>query len=132
MANPSGREQVEALLERLEHPLKREIEMVRGIITNLKLNHEEHVKWNAPSYRYNGDDRVTFNFHGKGMFRLVLHRGAKIKEAVDLRPHFEEAGSMLEWAAPDRMSIRFTSMADVEAKRDMLRAVIARWVELTR
>lgn len=133
MAKPSGSQQVEEYLKKLEHPLKSEIEEVRSIILSLDKEHSEHVKWNAPSYRYYGDDRVTFNLHGKGFFRLVLHRGAKAKDdSADLRPLFEDAQGMMEWAAQDRAMIRFTDMQDVEAKREMLKDVIRRWVDAIR
>lgn len=131
MAKPSDRQQVEEYLKKLEHPLKREIEEVRRIILSIDNEHSEHVKWNAPSFRFHNDDRVTFNFHGNGYFRLVLHRGTKVKESMDLRPLFENVQGLMEWVADDRAVIKFTDMKDVEAKRELLKEVVKRWVEVT-
>ncbi|MEC0175311.1 DUF1801 domain-containing protein [Paenibacillus favisporus] len=130
MPKPSS-QYVEDFLNQLDHPLKPEMEEVRKIILNTDKGLSEHIKWNAPSFLFQNDDRVTFNLHGKGLFRLVLHRGAKSKDPVDLRPFFEQAQGLLEWSAPDRATIRFTGMDDVESKRDVLQAVIRKWLEVS-
>ncbi|MBB3129672.1 hypothetical protein FHS19_004347 [Paenibacillus rhizosphaerae] len=130
MPKPSS-QHVEDFLTQLDHPLKLEIEEVRKIILNTDEGLSEHIKWNAPSFLFQNDDRLTFNLHGKGFFRLVLHCGAKSKDPVDLRPHFEHAKELLEWSAPDRATIRFTGMEDVESKREVLQAVIRRWLDVS-
>lgn len=127
----SGRQQVEEYLQKLEHPLKREIEEVRRIVLSMEKELSEHVKWNAPSFCIHNDDRITFNFHGNGFFRLVLHRGAKAKESVNLKPYFEDAQGLMEWAANDRATIKFTDIRDVEAKSELLKEVLKRWLNVT-
>ncbi|MBB3113397.1 uncharacterized protein YdhG (YjbR/CyaY superfamily) [Paenibacillus phyllosphaerae] len=131
MAKLSGSQQVEEYLQKLEHPLKNEIEEVRRIILSIDKELSEHVKWNAPSFCFHNDDRVTFNLHGNGFFRLVLHRGAKAKESVNLKPHFEDVQGLMEWAANDRASIKFSDIRDVEAKSELLKEVVRRWVDVT-
>ncbi|OZB96001.1 DUF1801 domain-containing protein [Paenibacillus sp. XY044] len=132
MPKPSS-QHVEDFLKQLDHPLKPEIEEVRKIILNTDEGLSEHIKWNAPSFLSHNDDRVTFNLHGKGFFRLVLHRGAKPKDSTDLRLYFEQeqGQELLEWSAPDRATIRFTDMEDVESKRDVLQAIIRKWLEVS-
>lgn len=131
MDKPSGRQQVEEYLRKLEHPLKREIEEVRRIVLSIDQELSEHVKWNAPSFCFRDDDRITFNLHGREFFRLVLHRGAKTKESADLKPYFDDAQGFMEWAANDRAIIKFTDLQDVEAKSEPLKEVIGRWLEVT-
>ncbi|WP_255570460.1 DUF1801 domain-containing protein [Cohnella sp. CFH 77786] len=131
MTKLSGQQQVEQFLEKLEHPLKREIEEVRRIVFGIDSELSEHVKWNAPSFLFRNDDRVTFNLHGNGFFRLVLHRGAKAKESVNLNPNFEDVQGFMEWVANDRATIKFTGIKDVEAKRELLKEVVKRWVDVT-
>ena len=131
MAKLSGKRQVEEFLNNLEHPLKREIEEVRSIILGIDRDISEHVKWNAPSFCFNNDDRITFNLRGNGFFKLVLHRGAKVKESINLKPYFEDAQGLMEWATEDRATIKFTDIKDVEAKRAILKEVLRRWIDVT-
>ena len=131
MAKLSGKRQVEEYLQNLEHPLKREIEEVRSIVLGIDRDLSEHVKWNAPSFCFHNDDRITFNLHGNDFFRLVLHRGAKVKESINLKPYFEDMQGLMEWATNDRAIIKFTDIKDVEAKRELLKEVISRWVDVT-
>ncbi|MFM1651031.1 DUF1801 domain-containing protein [Brevibacillus sp. B_LB10_24] len=131
MAKLSGERQVEEYLQNLEHPLKREIEEVRSIVLSIDRELSEHVKWNAPSFCFHNDDRITFNLHGNGFFRLVLHRGAKAKESINLKPYFEDVQGLMEWVANDRATIKFTDRKDVEVKRELLKEVVRRWVDVT-
>ncbi|QMV45231.1 DUF1801 domain-containing protein [Cohnella cholangitidis] len=115
----------------LEHPLKKEIEEVRKIILSANDRITEQIKWKAPSFRYNNEDRVTFNLQGKGFFRLVFHRGAKVKDSLEkgIASSIDPAG-LLEWVADDRAIVKLKDMADVEAKREILVETVARWIEL--
>lgn len=128
----SGKQQVEEYLQKLDHPFKMEIEEVRRIVLSIDKELSEHVKWNAPSFCFHNDDRVTFNLHGSGFFRLVLHRGAKAKESVNLKPYFEDVPKgFMQWAANDRATIKLTDLKDVEAKSELLKVVVSRWVDVT-
>jgi hypothetical protein len=78
MANKqTGGEQVAEFLNRLQHPFKSEIEEVRRIILDSVPELTERIKWNAPSFCLNNEDRITFQLQGKGFFRLIFHSGAK-------------------------------------------------------
>jgi len=68
----TGHEQVLEFLQKLEHPLKLQIEEVRRIILDSNDQISEHIKWNAPSFCINEQDRITFNLHGNEGFRLVF------------------------------------------------------------
>lgn len=131
MGKLSGKQQVEEYLQNLEHPLKREIEEVRSIVLGIDRDLSEHVKWNAPSFCFQNDDRITFNLHGNGFFRLVFHRGAKAKETINLKPCFEDVKGLMEWVTNDRAIIKFTDKKDVEVKREQLKEVARRWVDET-
>lgn len=71
--------EVDRFLRDLDHPLKEEIVAVRDI--NLGADNEitEHIRWNAPSFCYQGQDRVTFKLHSQDGIHLIFHRGAKVK-----------------------------------------------------
>jgi flagellar motor switch protein FliG len=63
--NLSGHQQVVEFLNNLEHPLKKEIEEVRQIILSANPHINERIKWKAPSFCIEDEDRVTFNLHGR-------------------------------------------------------------------
>lgn len=127
----SGHEQVMDFLNKLEHPLKQEIEEVRKIIISVNENITEHIKWNAPSFCVNNEDRVTFNLQGKGFFRLIFHCGVKKSGHAGNDPLFEDTTGLLEWLAGDRAIIKLIDKKDIEAKKDQLGAVVARWIQVT-
>lgn len=126
---PTGREQVLDYMDTLEHPLKKEIEEVRSIVLSANGQLTEHIKWNAPSFCFNNEDRITFNLRGKGYFQLIFHRGAKVKDAPGNGQLFEDATGLLDWLAPDRAVIKFTDMNDVIAKKESLVSVVSKWIE---
>ncbi|MFD2611459.1 DUF1801 domain-containing protein [Paenibacillus gansuensis] len=116
-------------LESLVHPLKNEIEEVRSIILASGLPLSEHIKWNSLSYCANQDDRVTFNLHGKGYFQIVLHCGAKKKNPPATEPIISDPAGLLNWAAPDRATMKFTDMQDIHAKKEQLQQILRKWIE---
>lgn len=122
---------VEEFLQKLDHPFKKEIEAVRNIILSTNPEITEHIKWNAPSFCYQNEDRVTFNLHGKGYFRLIFHCGAKIKATKAQTRLFEDTTGLLDWAANDRAILKLTSMEDVQSKQNQLAELVTKWLEVT-
>jgi hypothetical protein len=127
----SGHQQVVEFLNNLEHPLKWEIEEVRKIILNANKQINEHIKWKAPSFFIEDEDRVTFNLHGKGYFQLVFHCGAKVKENPGREPLFDDTTGLLDWITGDRAIVKFADMNDVNAKKEKLAELINKWIEVT-
>ena len=52
-------DEVTEFLNNLNHPLRAEIEILRENILSANSNLSENIKWNAPNYFYNGEDRIT-------------------------------------------------------------------------
>lgn len=121
-------EQVAEFMEKLEHPLKAEIEQLRGVIAAADPRLTERIKWNAPSFCVDGDDRITFNLHGgKGdSFLLVFHCGAKSGTVAE--PILEDETGLLHWVTGNRATVKFTGKPDVDAKKEKLASVIVRWL----
>ena len=65
-------EKVEEYMNKLEHPLKAEIEAVRAIIRNANSKLSERIKWKPPSYYYK-EDLVTLNHRATTHVHLVFH-----------------------------------------------------------
>ncbi|GIN84229.1 hypothetical protein J6TS2_06150 [Heyndrickxia sporothermodurans] len=127
----SGHQQVVEFMDNLEHPLKEEIEAVRKIILSANKQINEHIKWNAPSFQFENEDRITFNLHGTGYFRLIFHCGAKNKDNIGQENLFDDTTGILEWVAGDRAIVKFTDINDVKAKEKKLSEVITKWIEVT-
>ena len=115
-------EQVDVLMAALDHPLKPEIEVLRTIIKTAGPELGERVKWNAPSYHLGKHDMAAFNLRQAGFVHLVLVFPAGLM--------IEDRRGLLEGDYKDRRLARFDSMADVEAKRPALEAVVREWVAL--
>lgn len=119
---------VETFLKSLKHPLKAEVEAIRAIILSADKQITEHIKWNAPSFCYNGEDRVTMNLRAQGCVQLIFHRGAKVKDSQGFA--FEDEAGLLEWLAPDRAIVKLSNMKDVKATKAALKRIVSRWVKL--
>ena len=118
---------VDRFLAELEHPLKAGVVQLRAAILASDDAITEHVKWNAPSFCYDGVDRVTFRLQPGDRLQLVLHRGAKVRDdAGDFR--FDDDSGLLHWVATDRAVITFRDLDDVAARQEAVVDVVNRWV----
>ncbi|CAM4436815.1 hypothetical protein FHS16_001605 [Paenibacillus endophyticus] len=124
----AGHQQVIDFLSTLEHPLKKEVEEVRKLILSVDESITEHIKWNAPSFCYNQEDRITLNLQGKGFFRIVFHCGAKVKSQPKNDRIINDKTGLLEWAANDRAIIKLTDWNDIQMKKEQLKEVAAAWL----
>lgn len=128
----TGEEQVAEFLSQMQHPFKNEIEEVRRMVLSAVPGLTEHMKWNAPSFCYENEDRITFQLQGKGFFRLIFHTGAKAKARAEKGRIMEDASGLLEWAADDRAILKLTDMIDVASKEEKLREIVTKWIEATK
>lgn len=112
--------EVDAYMEKLEHPFKTEVQTVREIIKNVHPDIIEQIKWNAPSFSYKGY-MVTFNLHAKQHVHLVFHNGAILNH---------ESG-ILEGNYHDRRMVYFANMDEVKSKQAALEAAIREWISIS-
>ena len=110
-------EKVNAYMQKLEHPLKAEIEAIRAIIVSANCKISERIKWNAPSYYYK-EDLVTFNQRNQKQVHLVFHHPTIVNIESDL----------LEGDYKDRRMAYFSDMAAVQANKKELEAIINKLV----
>jgi hypothetical protein len=125
---PSDSE-VDQFMKALEHPLKAEIEAVRAAILASDPTITERIKWKAPSFVHSGDDRVTFRLAPKGIFQVILHRGAKVKDTKDFS--FQDDSGLVEWLAPDRGVVALPDAKTVKARKAALVKLVGRWMAAT-
>lgn len=112
-------EEVDAFMEKLDHPFKAEVEAIRKIIKKVNKGITEQVKWKAPSFSYKAY-LVTFNLWEKKRVHLVFHNGAISKNEDGL----------LEGNYPDRRMMYFSDMKDVKQKKTALESFIKDWIKL--
>ena len=110
----SDEEKVSEYMDKLEHPLKREIEAVRALIKSVDSRIGEHIKWNAPSYYYK-EDMVTFHLRSTEQVHLVFHH-----------PSIETISSpLLQGDYKGRRMAYFKNMEEVRQGEEELKRVMA-------
>ncbi|MES2765798.1 MAG: DUF1801 domain-containing protein [Bacteroidota bacterium] len=123
----TGAAQVAGFLKTLDYPLKNVVEAVRAIILSANPGITEHIKWNAPSFCFGGEDRITMNLRSEEFLQLIFHRGAKVKnDAME----FEDTMDLLVWLSHDRATVKFADMDEVAFKKDTLAEITNRWVNI--
>lgn len=127
---PNETPEVDEFLRELSHPLKDGIMSVRAAILASDEHITEHIKWNAPSFCYHGDDRVTFRLQPGDRLQLVFHRGAKVRADSDDFA-FEDGTGLLEWASGDRATLSLGDLNDVQAKLPAVVELVGRWMRAT-
>ena len=124
-------EQVTQHIQKLEPASGKIVETIRQIILSTDKEIAEHIKWNNPSFYYNGEmkpfdpkeykrDLIVMNLH-KGRIMLVFPSGAKVNDTSGLLEGDYKDGRRL---------LIFTDMKDVEAKEKKLKAIIKKWLKL--
>lgn len=111
------------------HPLRPVLEALRVVVVSAEPRLVEGIKWNAPSYAFAGDDRITCNLSAPDRVRLIFHCGVR-KRAAKGRVPVADRG-LLEWAADDRGIATFRSLAEVEAARPALGELVREWLAAT-
>jgi hypothetical protein len=109
--------EVDAWFSKFEHPLKDAMLRVREIILSDD-RMTETIKWKSPTFMYEGN-MASFNPRTKAHVSLMFHTGASI-------PGIH---SILEGGGDTARYAKFTSVEDVEAKRDGVRAIVGAWCD---
>jgi hypothetical protein len=118
---------VDQFMLALDHPLKAETDALRVAILVSNARITEHIKWNAPSFCDNGEDRVTFRLPPKGGMQLIFHRGAKVKELGDFA--FEDSTGLMKWATADRAVVTLQDGGDIAANTAAIVTVVNQWMD---
>lgn len=117
---------VQAFLDALVHPHREGVMRLRELILSLDPRVREEVKWNAPSFALE-DHFATFKLHPPKQIQLVLHTGAKAKDAPR-KFTIDDPRGLLRWAAPDRCVLTLASSAEAEAHLDDVASIVRQWI----
>lgn len=107
---------VDAWIQTYDNPMKPVVQRVREIILAADPRVTETIKWQSPTFAYRGNI-ASFNPRSKKFASLMFHAGARIPGD---HPILEGGGDTARY-------VRFTDLADVEAKRAALAAAIRAW-----
>lgn len=118
---------VDEFLDKLSHRRISEIRSLRSILLNVGPEVSERVKWNAPSFCWDADDRITMRLQPGDRLELIFHRGAKPKQAAHF--NFVDTTGRIKWVADDRGVLE---VEDPETESDMLGALAKAWFVATK
>lgn len=121
---------VEAYRQALAGDQRAVIDRLRALVAASADGVSEHIKWNAPSFGVDGDDRITLGLSPKGTARVVLHRGVQAKDTAGFV--FDDPAGLIQWQAPDRGVMHFTALGDLEKHEHAVGDIFARWMEATK
>jgi len=108
---------VDAWFERYDNRLKDLVQAVRDVILATDERVSEEIKWQAPTFVYKGNIASFFPEAMKHV-TLMFHHGASL----------DDPSGLLEGEGETSRSAKFTSVADLAAKRAALEALIASWI----
>lgn len=127
----NGRNQdVTDFLDGLNHPFRKEIELLRTILLSVDEELVEGIKWNGPNYSIRGDDRITMRIHPPTQVQLIFHRGAKVKVQPEKRL-LDNGDDFLTWKENDRAIASFQSLEQIEKDRSKLKEIASMWIKAT-
>lgn len=129
MANLS--EEVTKFLDEQNHPSRKEIELLRQIILTSDKELTENIKWNAPNYCHNNEDRITMRINPPKQIQLIFHRGAK-KLAQPSTKLIDDKTRFLVWKENDRAIASFKNFGDIEKNKSELSTIIDDWINAAR
>ena len=109
---------VDAWFERYDNPQKDLVQAVRAVILDADQRVTESIKWQAPTFVYRGNI-ASFYPKSKQHVSLMFHTGATLPDPSGL---LEGSGETLRVA-------KFLDAADLDAKADALRGLVAAWIE---
>lgn len=124
--------QVTGFLDEQNHPFRKEIEELRDCILSSNKDLTENIKWNAPNYCFENEDRITMRIQPVTIqVQLVFHRGAK-KQEQPKDKLIANKSKMLVWKENDRAIITFKNRQAIESGKVELKNIINEWINATK
>lgn len=120
--------EVNLFLAKLNHPMIREIELLRRFILSCNPHIKENIKWNSPNYTFHGKDRITMHLKPHTKIQLVLHRGAQ-KQIQPATRLIDDSSGLLQWKENDRAIITFPINTNIESLQTDLTNIINQWIQ---
>lgn len=120
---------VTALLDKLKHPAREQIDILRKYILSANDELVEDVKWNAPNFSLDGEDRITMKILPPSQEVLViLHCGAQKKSPSKIKLISHES-PLLSWRGNDRAILTFATKAEITKFKSELVDIVKAWLK---
>jgi len=119
---------VDEYINGLDGNRRSQVEMLRKYILDEEPSLTEHIKWNAPSYVKDEEDRITFNTMDKEqVVKLIFHMGATRKEDKKGQPLLKDA-TLVEWVSDIRGYMSFNNLDEIIANEKEIKRIIRAWL----
>lgn len=125
--SPDSTSAVDAYMAQLKHKHKDAIEKLRNVVCATDSKIMEGVKWNAPSFRTT-EYFATTNLRAKVGVGVILHFGAKARDAALDPATIKDPKKLLKWLGKDRAMVEFADADDVAAKKAAFQAIVRQWI----
>lgn len=122
---------VTKFLDNLNHPLRKEIELLRGIILSSTEGLTENIKWNGPNYCFQNRDRITMKIQPPKNIQLILHCGVKKQERPKERI-IPTDSKLLLWKENDRAIATFNNIFAIKNSEVDLIEIVKKWIKMTK
>lgn len=119
--------EVTEFLNELNHPLRKDIELLREIIINATSGLSENIKWNGPNYCFNEQDRITMRIQPPKQVQLIFHKGAK-KQEQPKNKIIQSKSKLLMWKENDRAIVTFKNITEIENGKNDLISIVNEWI----
>ena len=122
---------VDEFMNALDSEQQLQVKKLRQLILDASPYLTEHIKWNAPSYMKDDEDRITFNTRNKEQtVKLVFHMGAIRKEDKKAQPILKDA-TLVEWVSDIRGYMTFSSLEEITSSEKEIMRIIRDWLSLS-
>jgi hypothetical protein len=108
---------VDAWFDRYDNPQKELVQAVREVILDTDERVTEAIKWQAPTFMYDGNI-ASFFPKAKQHVSLMFHTGATLPDPTGLLEGEGETGRVAKFANAD----------DLAAKAESLRGLVRAWI----
>lgn len=109
--------EVDLWFESYDNPMKAVVQRVREIIMAADKRMGETIKWQAPTFTFNGN-LASFFPRSKKHASLMFHTGAEISGDF---PNLEGDGDKAR-------TMKFTDLEEAEARKEELEAIVKAWI----
>ncbi|MCA9909952.1 MAG: DUF1801 domain-containing protein [Anaerolineae bacterium] len=110
---------------------KAQVEAISHLLHAAVPELQETLKWNAPNFVFEGNDRLTLNLMNKeGKVKLILHMGATKKEDKKARPIMTDSTGLIAWSSDIRGTITFESADHVRQVRQQVTELVQAWLKI--
>jgi len=121
---------VEEFITDLSDERQQQVQALRALIKATHPELTEHIKWNAPSYVLDGEDRITFNMHYPDQTMILIHMGATRKENKKADPIMKDETGLVEWNSDIRGTVSFSSLDEIANSQADLTKILNAWLLL--